>query len=187
MNIASVINLLFEFGHLRRIKREGWRLLDIEHPESVADHSLRAAQVGYFLAVMEGHPNPAEVCTMLVFHDIGECRVGDIHKLANRYIECDETKAVEEQLAPLGEHAAALLALWSDVETQRTPAGRIAKDADLVELAIKAKEYMEQGYQGAKEWLDTATRLVQTKSAKELLAKLPEMSSTTWWHGLKKL
>jgi len=186
MNEESVINLLFEFGHLRRIKREGWRLLGLEDPESVADHSLRAAQVGYLLAVMEGYSNPMEVCTMLVFHDIGECRVGDIHKVANRYIECDETQAVKDQLAPLGEHGAKLLSLWGQVEDQKTIAGQIAKDADLLELALKAKEYMEQGYSGAQEWLDAATKFVKTESAKTLVAKIPQMSSTAWWNGLKK-
>ncbi|MGC9308938.1 MAG: HD domain-containing protein, partial [Thermoplasmatota archaeon] len=44
---------IYELGMLRRIRREGWRLAGIE-PESVAAHSLRAAQIGYLLACMEG-------------------------------------------------------------------------------------------------------------------------------------
>ena len=30
---------------LRRIKHEGWRLIGVDNPESVADHSLRAGKI----------------------------------------------------------------------------------------------------------------------------------------------
>ncbi len=32
--------------------------------------------------------------------------------------------------------------------------GKILKDADLLENALTAKEYMEQGHKEAKQWLD---------------------------------
>ena len=38
---------------------------------------------------------------MLIFHDIGECRIGDIHRVANRYINSDEERAVKEQTEKL--------------------------------------------------------------------------------------
>jgi 5'-deoxynucleotidase YfbR-like HD superfamily hydrolase len=63
----------------------------------------------------------------------------------------------------------------------------IAKDADLLELAVRACEYMKQGFSDAQEWFDAAAQRVQTKSAKELIAQLPKVSPTAWWHGLKKI
>lgn len=187
MQFKGILQFFFEMGQLFRVKREGWRLLGIQDPESVAEHSLRAAQIGWVLAKLEGYSNPNEVAVMLIFHDIGECRIGDIHKLANRYISADEERAVEEQVSRLGEAGKDILALWRGIENQSTQAGIIAKDADLLELAVQARELIERGFPDAKEWFEAAKSRVQTKSAKELLEQLPHVSSTSWWHGLKKI
>lgn len=187
MQSKEILKFFFEMGHLSRVKREGWRLLGIEDPESIADHSLRAAQIGWVLAKLEGHANPNEVAAMLIFHDIGECRIGDIHKVANRYISADEERAVKEQSERLGPAAPDLLALWNGIENRSTQAGIIAKDADLVELAVRAREYIERGYPDAAEWFEAARSRVQTQSAKDLIEALPSVPSTSWWHGLKKI
>ena len=107
----KILNFFFELAQLRRIKHEGWRTIGVENPESVADHSLRAAQIGYFLAKEENYKNPQEIVTMLVFHDIGECRIGDIHKIANRYVEANEEQAVKDQIQNLGETGKELFSL----------------------------------------------------------------------------
>lgn len=70
MTSKDILNFIFELGQLKRIKHEGWRLIGVKFPESVADHCLRAAQIGYILAKMEKYENPFEVCSMVVFHDI---------------------------------------------------------------------------------------------------------------------
>ena len=187
MQSREILNFFFEMGHLSRVKREGWRLLGIEQPESIADHTLRAAQIGWVLAHMEGTANPHEVAAMLIFHDIGETRIGDIHKLANRYITADEALAVTEQTSRLGPVGPKVVELWNQIEDRSSPAGIIAKDADLVELAVRAREYMSQGYTDASEWFDAAQSRVRTDSAKKLIADLVDVSPTEWWHGLKKL
>jgi hypothetical protein len=46
---------------------------------------------------------------------------------------------------------------------------------------------MAQGFSDAKEWFQAAEQRVTTKSAKALIAELPNISPTDWWHGLKKL
>jgi putative hydrolase of HD superfamily len=183
----NILNFLFELGQLRRIKHEGWRVIGIEHPESVAEHSLRAAQIGFILAKLENYPNPEQVCTMIVFHDIGEARVGDIHKLAKRYITVDEAKATFEQLEVLGKMGDDLFHFWNQVETQETVAGIIAKDADILEQAVMAKEYLERGYVGAQCWIDNVAKALQTESAKQLLASLKEVNSYDWCLNLKSM
>jgi len=187
MQSKEILKFFYEMGHLSRVKREGWRLLGIEDPESVADHSLRAAQIAWILAKLEGYANPNEVAAMMIFHDIGECRIGDLHKLANRYVSADEDRAVKEQTERLGSAGEDLFSLWHGVESRSTQAGIIAKDADLVELAVRAREYIERGYLDASEWFEAAKARVKTKSAKELIEQLPTVSSTSWWHGLKKI
>lgn len=187
METKEILSFFFEMGQLSRVKREGWRLLGIEHPESIADHTLRAAQIGWVLAHLEGYPNPHEVASIVLFHDIGEARVGDIHKLANRYITVDETQAVKDQTARLGAVGAHVLELWEQIESRSTQAGTIAKDADLVELAVRAQEYIAQGFADAHEWFQAAKQRVQTNSAKQLIEALPHVSPMAWWHGQKKL
>jgi putative hydrolase of HD superfamily len=186
MQSDDILKFFFEMGQLSRVKREGWRMIGVEHPESVADHSLRAAQIAWVLATMEGYANPEEVATIVLFHDMGECRVGDLHKVAARYASVREEEAVAEQTTRLGEAGQRLLDLWKQKSNRSTQAGIIAKDADLVELAVRACEYMEWGHKAASEWYSAAVQGVVTQSAKELLAKLPSVSPSSWWHGLKK-
>ena len=38
MTNKNIINFIFELKQLSRIKHEGWKIIGIEDPESVADH-----------------------------------------------------------------------------------------------------------------------------------------------------
>lgn len=187
MNQEDIVDFLFEVGMLKRVSREGWKLIGVTNPESVAEHSLRAAQIGYILATMEGYNNPEEICSMLVFHDIGECRIGDLHKVANRYATADEKQVVEDQLKKLEDTGYKIFSLWQHVETQDSIAGKIAKDADLLELAVTACEYKQNGYHGAADWLQKTAKRIQTNAGKQLLEALIKGDSNHWWQGLKKI
>lgn len=186
MSNKPLINFLFELGQLQRIKHEGFRLAGVESPPSIAEHSLRSAQIAYFLAKMEGYDNPHEVVSMCIFHDIGEARVGDIHKVANRYVDADEIQAVKDQLSPI-ENSKDILRLWKECEDTSSTAGTIAKDADRLETAIAAKEYVEKGYKSTEDWINNVRKLLKTDSAKNLLDEMAEMKSTDWWQDLKKI
>jgi len=183
----KIASFIFELGTLRFIQREGWKLIGVKHPESVAEHSLRAAQIGYILAKLEGYPHPEEVCTLLVFHDIAECRIGDIHKVANRYVERREKEAVAEQLRGLDEIGDSIMRLWQRIEKRVGEAGVIARDADLLDLAATACEYLSQGYKEAEDWIINTRKRLQTVSAKKLLDALQRGNPYRWWRGLKKI
>ena len=187
MNNQQITQFIFELAQLRRIKHEGYRMAGVDHPLSVADHCTRAAQIGYFLAKMEGYENPYEVVTMVVFHDIGECRTGDIHKVANRYVKVEELQAVKDQLRPFEEEGEELLSLWKQTEERSSIPGVIAKDADYLEKGFTAKEYLEQGHKSAQDWINNVKKHLQTKSAKALAEEMEKMNSTDWWSGLKKI
>ena len=182
--MTKITKLIFEWGMLRRIKHEGWRVAGIEHPDSVAEHSLRAAQIGYVLAKLEKYKDPNEVCSILVFHDIGECGIGDLHKIANRYVKADEERAVKDQLDGI-DFGDDILKLWKQIEYKDGEAGIIAKDADLLEQAFTAKEFMEKGYEHTQNWIKNISNLIKTDSAKDLLEKLQKVHSNEWWQGLK--
>lgn len=180
-------DFIYELGMLRRICREGWRLAGVAEPESVAAHSLRAAQIGYILATLEEYERPDEVAAMLVFHDMGECRIGDLHKVANRYVDADERKAVEGQCAGLGATGECILAFWHRFESPDSEAGVIARDADLLDMAASAREYTAAGYGDAVPWLDVIDARLSTDSARRLFNALLDSEPHAWWHGLKKL
>jgi len=186
MSHKPLIKFIFEMAQLRRIKHEGLRFAGVDHPLSVADHALRSAQIAFFLAKMEKYENPYEVVTMMVFHDIGECRIGDIHKVASRYIKADEEGAVRDQVRPL-EDGDEILSLWRQCDKRTSVPGVIAKDADYLEKAFTAKEYLETGHMTTDDWIQTVKKHLQTKSAKTLLAEMVKMRSTDWWDGLKKI
>jgi len=177
----------YELGMLRRVQREGWKLLGVTHPESVAEHSLRAAQIAYVLAILEDHPTPETVCSILVFHDMGECRIGDIQKVANRYVQSNERRAVTDQLEPLQDIGTCILNLWDEIESEESKTGIIAKDADLLELALTACEYKKQGFTKANDWLEKTKKRLHTTSAKKMLKSFIGTDPMDWWDGLKQL
>src|SRR3989344_6852509 len=185
INEAEISNFIFEMRQLREVKRSGWQLLGIPNKESVAEHSLRAAQIGFFLAHMEGGVDPLRVATMLVFHDIGEARIGDVHKVANRYIpERLEGKAVRDQVKSLGQSGEVIQQLWNEVEERNTAEGAIAKDADYLEAAFTAREFQVQGHLYAIDWIKNVDKSLRTASAKKLLIALQTTDPHEWWQGL---
>lgn len=186
MNTKKLLNFFFELGQLKRIRHEGWRLAGVESPDTIAAHSLRAAQIAYVLARLENCDEADRVVSMLVFHDMAEARIGDIHKVANRYLTFDEASVVEEQVNPLEEIGSEIHSRWLEAETGDSDAGQIAKDADLLEQALTAREYIEQGHLACEDWLNNIRPRLKTKMAKELLAALTESSSTDWWSELKQ-
>lgn len=183
----NICNFIFELSQLKRIRHEGWHLIGAKNIDSVAEHTLRAAQIGYVLAMMEKHENPAEVASLLIFHDIEECRIGDIHKVANRYVSADGERAVREQTKPLGDIGKNIFGLWNQCEAKDTKAGIIAKDADLLEQAFEAKELLERGYSYAEVWIKNVSDYVKTESAKKLLASLRNAHPDEWWQDFVKL
>ena len=187
MNNKNILKFIFELGQLKRVKHEGWKLIGIDNPESVAEHSLCAAQIGFILAKLEKYENPFEVCSILVFHDVAECRIGDIHRVGNRYISVDEEKVIEEQTAKLENIGKEISGMFKQTERRNTEAGIIAKDADFLEMAFMAKEYLERGYGFAQDWIDNISKSVKTKSAVSLLKDLQKSDSNNWWQGLKKM
>lgn len=187
--MEPIARYVFEAGMLKRVKRSGWWAEKVESPESVADHSFRAAIIAFMLAHMEGldEGEANRLCTAAVFHDMHEARIGDMHKITARYVTVShelERKVEREQVVgmPNGIQNSILETLDLSIKEHA-----ILKDADYLECAFQAKEYLDVGYKGAGTWIDNIGARLKTKSAKALLAKMKTMDSNCWWKGLKKL
>lgn len=187
--MEQIVRYLFEAGMLKRTARSGWWAEKIKNPETVAEHSWRTALVAFVLAKMEkmGDEETREICVAAVFHDMHETRLGDLNKITHRYISV--TKELERKIE--GEQAggmpddvkAAVLGAMELSENEQ----KILKDADYLECAFQAKEYVDIGHKGAESWIISIESRLKTDSAKKLLAKMKTMDSNSWWKGLKKI
>lgn len=169
------VDFVFQAGALRRVERSGWKTIGIK-PESVAEHSYRAAIIAYLLAKKEG-VDPHKAALAALMHDLHETRVSDLHLIAKKYITVDSEKAARESLAPLPE----VLELFQDEKLMR-----VVKDADRLELVFQAKEYRDLGNKYVQEWIENATALLSTDSAKEMLAGAMERDSFGWLFEARK-
>src|SRR5947209_8295760 len=97
-SMNNIAKYLYEVGQLKRVKRSGWWMAGITDPESVAEHSFRTALLGYILASLEG-ADPQKTAMICLFHDLGETRINDLHRVAKRYIDVGdrEEAAFQEQ------------------------------------------------------------------------------------------
>jgi putative hydrolase of HD superfamily len=184
--VKYILNYLAEAGQLKRVKRSGWWVVGIKDPESVSEHSHRTAIFAYILAKME-KVNPYPVLLMALFHDIHEARINDLHKVSQRYVNLKEgeRKAIKEQLKPLPKDIRAELALiLNNYDKQASKEALIARDADILECVLQAKEYFDFGHAKTKPFINVGSFL-KTKSAKSIFKQIPSWDSQNWWLNLK--
>ncbi len=179
----SVVEFILEAGALKRVPRSGWSVLGIDSPESVADHSFRCAVIGYMIAHME-NVSVYRVLLMTLFNDIHEARITDLHKMAQRYIDAEaaEDASFEHQMDPLPKVIKdEMTDIRGDYRQQDSPESIIARDCDILECLIQAKEYTEHGHKGAALFMTKAPKHLKTKSAKSLWQLAQSMDVNAWW------
>ncbi|GAX59522.1 metal dependent phosphohydrolase [Candidatus Scalindua japonica] len=185
--MQEIVNFLFEVGFLKNVERSGWRLFGNKAPESVAEHSFRCTILGYILAKLE-RVDASKVIMMCLFHDVHEARTNDLHKIAQRYINLEEggEKATQEQLGSLkGAIGDEIGDVLSELTNQKSRESIVARDADILECAMQAREYQVQGFDAAVDWLDRADDRLRCESSKKLLSILIQSDPNEWWKRLK--
>ncbi len=138
-------DLLDYAGRLKRIKRTGWVVRGIPEPESIADHSYRAALLGYFLALERGL-DAGKVAGMLLVHDMGESLIGDITPEGERFMEKIEAedKAMKFLADKIGSRK--IYELWREFNYGTSPEAQLAREVDKAEMAYQALEYSNMGF-----------------------------------------
>jgi putative hydrolase of HD superfamily len=190
-NLRKITNLFFEFGQLRRVPHVGFTMAGVEKPDSVAEHTARVAQIGYVLSKME-NADTGKVVLMCLFHDLGEARVNDSHRVETRYhnyfaLKKAEMKAFKEQVSLLPEKMEKELSgLMDEFEQRKTIEAKCVKDADYLEQAVSAKEYLDIGYKGCEDWIKNIKKALKTKTAKEFLKIIKTTNRNDWWKYLKR-
>lgn len=176
---ARLADFLFEAGLLKTTQRTGWNTVRAP-PESVAEHSFRTAVVGWMLAKMAklNEQEEASLIKACLFHDLHEARIGDLHRLAKLYGKLDEKKCEADQRAGLPNSMADDLVRTLNLLSPRLK--QLAYEADKIECAITAKEYLDAGYR-TKKWIEHTRPMLKSKEAKELLAAIEKTDSISWF------
>jgi len=187
--MREIAKFIYEVGSLKEIARSGWWLAGIKYPESVAEHSFRVIVIGYILAKLE-NVDLERVLGMCMLQDLCESRITDLNKVAQRYIDAKtvESKAFKELVKDLPEILKKeFLELFKEYSEQKSSEAILARDADLLENAFQAVEYLERGYKDAEDWITNIGKLLKSDSAKEIYNALLRVKPNEWWKGLKKI
>jgi putative hydrolases of HD superfamily len=187
-DLTPAVNFFAEAGLLKKVKRSGWWVAGIKDPESVAEHSFRCAVMAYYIAHLEG-ADVFRAMTMALFNDIHEARINDLHKMGHYYIDFKtaEKKVFEDQVAGLDEPVRRdLIALRKEYDTQASPESIIARDADILECLIQAKEYYDRGHLMAKTFFRKAPDHLKTRTAQQLWKTIRTWDSGDWWRHVVK-
>lgn len=188
MSQKKTCNYIFELGILKKFRHNGTKYAGVQTPDSIAEHIYRASIIGYILAEMEGM-NPDKVAMICLFHDNAEARIGDLNKITQRYLDSAKAEKVAyfEQTKSLPKTIQNKInKLFTDYGNPSSKEGMIAKDADLLETAFQAKEYLDLGYKTCASWISSVEKHLTTTSAKAILKEVRKTQFTDWWQGLKK-
>lgn len=184
----KTLNFFAEAGLLKRIKRSGWWVAGIKDPESVAEHSFRTAVIGYYLAYLED-VDPFKVVTMSLFNDIHEARINDLHKMGHYYIDFKqaEKKVFNDQVKDLDPKVKKEMETFrKEYDEQKTKESIVARDADILECLLQAKEYYDNGHTKAKKFFKKAPDHLKTRSAQRFWGQIKDWDSGKWWEDVVK-
>jgi putative hydrolases of HD superfamily len=179
--LAQLTGFVYEMGLLKRYKRTGWLIAGVSDPESIADHTFRAAALASIVAAMEG-AQPERAALLSLFHDSQETRLTDIPYLAKAYVKrAPNEQVTAEQTRGLPPAVADMISgSVAEYEDKTSLESRCARDADKLDCLVQAIEYREQGNQNIQPWIDSSLAALQTASGKKLAEELLRNRSLDW-------
>lgn len=179
MELKAIADFLFEVGMLKRTPRSGFQFLGTGN-ETVAEHSLRCAVIGYVLGRMSGTVATDRLVLMCLFHDLVEARTGDLNYVNKKYVKADEKAAVRDMTGklPFGEE---IRELTDEFNRRDTSEARAAHDADQIEMILQLKELGDLGNRYSRDWIATAIRRLCTEDGKRLARSILNTDFSSWW------
>jgi putative hydrolase of HD superfamily len=133
--------------------------------------------------------DPYKSVVMALFNDIHESRINDLHKMGHYYIDFKdaEKKVFKDQVTELDLSVRSVLEkMRHDYDGQTTKESIVARDADILECLLQAKEYYDRGHTGAKIFFKRAPDYLKTKSAQAMWATIEKWDSHLWWQNVVK-
>ncbi|MFH1229244.1 MAG: HD domain-containing protein [Candidatus Aenigmatarchaeota archaeon] len=149
MDEKDVLKFAKTVGKLKEIKRAGWVKRNIPDPESVADHSFRAALLGMVLSDDEGL-DTEKVMRMLLLHDLEESVTGDIPhpqklKMDKEKLKAMQEGAIKEALSPLSAKLRErYFSIWKEMEEETSQEAKFCKDVEKLEMLMQVDDYQRK-------------------------------------------
>jgi putative hydrolases of HD superfamily len=178
-DLKRTIDFFFEIGMLKKTPRSGFQFLG-SGKESVADHTFRAAVIGFSLAKLTEGADPYKVACLCLFHDVPEARTGDLNYLNKRYADVHEGEAIRDLTESLP-FAADVVGLLGEYHQGDSLDAQLAHDADQLDLILELKQQSDLGNRYALEWVRFASKRLQTDVGKELVERILSTDFNAWW------
>jgi putative hydrolases of HD superfamily len=185
--MGQYANYLNEVGMLNRTPRSGFAFLGAGE-QSVAEHMYRMMHVAFVLTRMSHSAEPvdaAHVLYLVMFHDLPEARTSDHNYVNRKYVQEDLRKVLEDGAShwPFGDEIAEYI---REFEAAETPAARLAKDADQLELLLVLKEQGDLGHPHVDDWIQPLLARLKTDAGKQLAEEILSTRWDEWWFNNKQ-
>jgi putative hydrolase of HD superfamily len=171
----------FELGVLKRVRRTGWWHVGVQDPESVGEHTARAAQLAAIIAAEEG-ADPARAAMLALWHDTQETRTGDLPHSAEGYLPKPDARHITaDQTATVPDASRALIRNAVDeFEAGQTAEAICARDADRLEMLFQAIEYRDIGVRRVDGWIESARKGIRTEAGLRIAEAALQVSPLAW-------
>ncbi len=178
-DFPAIAKFVYEVGILSRTPRSGLWFLGTG-AQSVAEHLLRCAYIGWMLARLEPKADVSKVVLMCLVHDLGEGRTSDLNYVHQKYGRLAESRAMDDiaKAVPFGGE---LRTLYAEAEAKQTLEAKLVKDADQLEWTATLREEEAKGNIKARAWADIAYKRLKTKPGKMLGKALFALHPDAWW------
>lgn len=176
------IEFLYELGSLATLPR-GWRQHLGMDCASVLEHTVRVIFLALLLARREGIRDEEKIIKMALVHDLVESRTSDLSYIQKVYVAADEQRASNDLFAgtSLEDLNHQLLA---EFERRETPAAKIVKDADNLDVDLELRELEERGSKLPAKWQGFRKLIrhekLYTQAAKDLWDQLQTVDVAAW-------
>jgi putative hydrolases of HD superfamily len=182
--MTQFANYLNEVGMLNRTPRSGFQFLG-SGEQSVAEHMYRMMHVAFLLARMsKERVDELHLLRLVMFHDLPEARTSDHNYVNRKYVQEDLDKVLDDGAShwPFGDEIAAYV---REFEAAETPAARLAKDADQLELLLMLKEQGDLGNPHVDDWIKPLLARLRTDAGKQLANEILATRWDEWWFNDK--
>jgi putative hydrolase of HD superfamily len=178
---AAIAAFGYELGVLKRVRRAGWWQAGVRDPESVAEHTMRVAQLAAMIAAEEG-ADPARAAFLALWHDSQETRTGDLPHTVDGYLTKPEPRQITaDQTEKLpGRSRDVIRTAVDEYESRQTIEALCAKDADKLEMLLQAIEYRDVGVHRVDGWIDSARKSLKTETGQRIAEAAISLSPLAW-------
>lgn len=179
--LTQIADFIYEAGILSKTPRSGLWFLGTG-AQSVAEHLLRTAYIGYALAYLTPGANAERVVLMSMFHDLGEGRTSDLNYIHQRYGRLAEAEAIHDlaQSLPFGKR---IEDFYLEEQAKQTLEAKLTKDADQLEWMATLREEEVKGNAKAKSWVATTYKRLKTEAGQRVGRFLLYRHPDDWWYS----